>query len=162
MSAIISSCGLYRYRLARDFYRPGPVAAVFMVNPSTADASVNDPTITRLLGFGARLGWHSLIVGNVCAYRATKVRELATCGDPVGPDNEHHVRQIMRDADIHIAAWGPVAKLPREHRERWRMVADCAADEGFDLMCWGTAQDGHPRHPLMLAYDTKLQPWSMK
>jgi hypothetical protein len=159
MSAVISHCGLYRYILKRDFFRPGPVAAVFMVNPSTADASANDATIRKLLGFGARLGWHGLIVANVCAYRATDVRELGGVPDPVGPDNERYIRETMRDADLHIAAWGPVAKLPRELREEWRMIDVLAKDEGYDLQCWGTAKDGHPRHPLMLAYDTPLVPW---
>ena len=161
VGAIISSCGLYRYRLERDFYRPGPIAAVFMVNPSTANATENDATIRRLLGFGARLGWHSLIVGNVFAYRATDVNRLAyEAIDPRGPDNEQHIRKIMRDADIHIAAWGPTSKLPRHLRSDWRMIASCADDEGYDLRCWGVAKDGHPRHPLMLPYESELRPWS--
>lgn len=158
--AILSDCGLYRYRLERHFYRPGPIAAVFMVNPSTADATENDATIRRLLGFGARLGWHSVIVANVFAYRATDVRKLDwETYDPKGPGNEQHVRQVMRDADVHIAAWGPTAKLPMRLRGAWRMVANCAQDEGYNLHCWGTAKDGHPRHPLMLSYDTPLTPW---
>lgn len=158
--AIISDCGLYRYRLERDFYRPGPVAAVFMVNPSTADAKENDATIRKLLGFGSRLGWHSLIVGNVFAYRATDVKRLDwEAYDPVGPDNERHLREIMRASDIHIGGWGQLGKLPSRLRGHWRMIERCASDEGYDLQCWGTAKDGHPRHPLMLGYDTPLQPW---
>jgi len=160
MRAVISPCGQYRYRLERDFYRPGPVAAVFMVNPSTADATENDATIRKLMGFGARLGWHKLIVGNVCAYRATDIRELRGLGQTaVGRDNELHLRKIMRDSDVHIAAWGPTGKLPVELRDEWRMVDGIARLEGYDLHCWGTAKDGHPRHPLMLAYETTLQPW---
>lgn len=159
-NAIISDCGLYRYRLERDFFRPGPVAAVFMVNPSTADASQDDATIRRLLGFGARLGWHSLIVGNVFAYRATDVKRLDwEASDPVGPQNDRHIREIMRAADVHIAAWGPLAKLPNRLRAHWLLIQQCADDEGYDLQCWGTAKDGHPRHPLMLSYDTALRPW---
>lgn len=162
MSAIISDCGQYRYRLERDFYRPGPVAAVFMVNPSTADATENDATIRRLLGFGARLGWHKVIVGNVCAYRATDVHELASIGQhAVGPDNERHIAEIMRGADIHIAAWGPVTKLPKSLRNRWKMIAETAKDEGYGLMSWGVAKCGHPRHPLMLSYETALAPWNL-
>ena len=158
--AEISACGTYRYRLERDFFRPGPIAAVFMVNPSTADAQENDATIRKLLGFGARLGWHSLIVGNVFAYRATDITELRHAPDPVGPHNERHLAQIFRDADVHIAAWGPRSKLPPALREEWRMVSTIALDEGYDLRCWGTAKDGQPRHPLMLAYDTPLAPWN--
>ncbi len=57
-----------------------------------------------------------------------------------------------------IAAWGPLAKQPpaRRHR-RWKAAT---AKIGRPLMCLGTAKDGHPRHPLMLAYDTPLVPWT--
>jgi hypothetical protein len=158
-SAELSPCGRYRYRLERNFFRPGPVAAVFMVNPSTADAAADDRTIGKLLGFGARAGWSKLIVGNVFAYRSTDVKLLASCDDPVGPDNDFHLRHIVHDADVHIVAWGPLAKLPAELRDEWRILFAHALDAKANLRCRGTAKDGHPRHPLMLAYSTPLKPW---
>lgn len=112
MSAIISPCGLYRTRLERDLGRPGPIVAILGVNPSTADATTNDATIRKDIGFGARHGWGRLIKGNKFAYRATDVKVLRSVADPVGPDNDAHLEAIMRDADIVIAAWGPLSKLP--------------------------------------------------
>lgn len=160
MSAILSPCGAYRVRLERDLGRSGPVAAVLGVNPSTADATVNDATIRKDIGFGARLGWGRLIKGNLFAYRATDVRELRTASDPVGPDNLDHLCRIMLDADVVVAAWGPTAKLPPHLRDQWRVVAGLADALGRPLHCFGTAQDGQPRHTLMLAYDTPLTPWT--
>lgn len=69
MTAIISACGRYRYRLERPGTGPG-ATAIIMVNPSTADAELDDATIRKLRGFGARNGWGRLIVGNLFAYRA--------------------------------------------------------------------------------------------
>lgn len=158
-SAVLSSCELFRYRLERDLGRDGPTVAILGVNPSTADATINDQTIRKDMGFGANLGWGRIIKGNKFAFRATDVKALRSARDPIGPENDVHLEQILRDADLHIAAWGPLSKLPPHLRGRWRKVAAIADRVGCRLMCWGTAQDGHPRHPLMLAYATPLVEW---
>jgi hypothetical protein len=159
MSAIFSDCGTWRYRLEREFIQAGPTVAILGVNPSTAGAEVNDQTIRKDIGFGRRLGWGRLIKGNKFAFCATDVRELRTARDPIGPDNDEHLSAILSDADIVIAAWGPLAKLPKDLRRRWRTVAKIADRLNKPLMCFGTAQDGQPRHTLMLAYETPLIEW---
>lgn len=159
MSAVISDCGLYRYRLERHALAGAGAVAWIMVNPSTADATQDDATIRKVIGFSERMGAGWAVVGNKFAWRATDVRELKTARDPVGPDNDDHLAQIMRDAAQVIVAWGPLAKLPPHLRRRWYKIAHIAEALGKPLMCFGTANDGHPRHPLMLAYDTPLIPW---
>lgn len=159
MSAIISPCGLYRYRLERHGLSGAGAVAWIMVNPSTADAAQDDPTIRKVIGFSERMGAGWLIVGNKFAYRATDVRELATAADPRGPENDVHLVEIMREAPTVIVAWGPLSKLPKDLRRRWLTIVRMASDIGRPLTCFGTAQDGHPRHPLMLAYDTPLIEW---
>lgn len=159
MSAIFSSCGFYRYRLERDLGRPGPIVAIIGVNPSKADAEANDQTIRKDIGFGERLGWGRLIKGNKFAHVATDVRELRTIADPVGPENNDYLTGIIMGADIVIAAWGPLAKLPKPLRRRWRTVTEIARGLDKTLMCFGVAKDGQPLHTLMLAYDTPLVTW---
>lgn len=162
MSAIISDCGHYRYRLERDLggLIAGPTVAWIMVNPSTADAETDDATIRKVLGFSRRLGAGRIIVGNLFAFRATDIKALRTAADPVGPCGGPHMRQIMREADKVIVAWGAGAKLPNPLRYRWMEVARAAEAHGITLHCLGTASDGHPLHPLMLGYDRALVPWS--
>jgi hypothetical protein len=161
MSAIISTCGQYRYRLDRDLGRSGPIVAIIGVNSSTADAVINDATIRKDIGFGHRLGWSRIIKGNKFAFRATNVKTLRLIADPVGPDNDGYLTNIMREADIVIAAWGPLTKLPKPLRGRWLEVVGIADRIGHKLKCWGTAMDGHPRHPLMLSYNVPLIDWKM-
>jgi hypothetical protein len=163
-SALISECWRYRYRLDRD-YAPlgrafGPRVAFIMVNPSTADAFVDDATIRKVAGFAARHGFYRVTVGNLFAYRATDVRELRNAGDAVGPENDEHLRGIVRDSQAIIYAWGPLAKQPRALRDRWRAVDAIVREQDRQPLCLGTAKDGHPRHPLMLAYSEPLVPWS--
>lgn len=159
-SAVISDCGLYRYRLERDLGRFGNTTLAFiMVNPSTADASVDDATIRKCIGFCERNGFGRMIVGNKFAFRATEVKRLRSTPDPIGPENDAHLGRIMNDADMIAVAWGPLTKLPDRLRTRWRTITAIAKTLGKTLHCFGTAQDGHPRHPLMLAYDTPLTEW---
>ena len=158
-SAILSPCSLFRYRLEREVSHEGLVAAILGVNPSTADAEIDDHTIRKDMGFARRFGWRKIIKGNKFAFRATDVRELRRAHDPVGPENDTHLERIMRDADIVVAAWGPLAKLPPQLRSRWREVVAIADRVGKPLHCFGTAKDSQPRHTLMLAYNTPLLPW---
>lgn len=158
MSAIISLCGRYRYRLERVGRGEGQTA-VIMVNPSTADAESDDHTIRKLRGFGERYGWGRIVVGNLFAFRATDVRDLSTVDDPIGPENDDHLRTILAHSNRVIFAWGPVAKQPKVWRGlRWRRVQALCGD--LQPMCLGgAAKDGHPRHPLMLSYDCAPQWW---
>ena len=161
-SAVISGCGRYRYRLDRDAAPAGrsfgPRMAWIMVNPSTADAADDDATIRKVVGFSRRNDCFRVTVGNLFAYRAKDVRELKSAADPIGPDNDRYLRTIMREAQCIVVAWGPLAKQPKHVRDRFRRVAELA--NGKPLWCLGTAKDGHPLHPLMLAYDTPLVPWT--
>jgi hypothetical protein len=157
-SAVISPCGRYRYRLERDGPGEGRTV-VIMVNPSTADAEQDDATIRKLKGFGARHNWGRIIVGNLFAYRATDVRELAKVDDPIGPLNDMHLNMMENEAERIVVAWGPVTKVPPRIRSRWMgFVGERRAFR--QLYCIGEpAKCGHPKHPLMLPYDSPILQW---
>ncbi len=163
-SAVLSHCGLYRYRLARPdaggLLANGRTTLVVMVNPSTADGLSDDQTMRKVLGFGLIHGFGRTLVGNLFAYRSTNVRDLRTATDPVGPDNDLHLRAMMAEADRIVFAWGPAAKLPTRLRRRWIDIHGMATATGKRPLCLGTALDGHPLHPLTLGYDARLGPWS--
>lgn len=152
MSAIISDCGKYRYRLERHGLSGAGAIAWIGVNPASADAVKNDNSVTKMVGFSERAGTGWPILGNKFAYRDKDVTGLRRPVDPVGPDNDRHLRAIMAEASIVVAAWGPLSKLPPTLRRRWYKVVRIADEVGCRLMCLGTAQDGQPRHPLMVPY----------
>lgn len=165
-SAILSDCGKYRYALTRGLEQHGPNVLFIMVNPSTADAEQDDATIRKCIGFARRLGAGELMVGNLFAYRATDVRELKTAKDPIGPDNDKHLREMMRSADNIIVAWGALNKLPEKLRSRWKDIvrmADALRPEigPCDLTTIGICADKHPKHPLMVGYDAPIKSWEI-
>src|SRR5262245_35053012 len=103
-NAIISACGAYRYVLTRQV-GPGTRTATFiMLNPSTADASDNDPTIRRCIGFSRLWGCGRLVVLNLFAFRATQPADLKKAAEPVGPENRAWFEKSL--SGLVICGWG--------------------------------------------------------
>lgn len=159
-SAIISSCGFYRFRLDRRVQEHGPVYAYFGVNGSTATADDDDHTVRKWTGFTLRNGGSRYIVGNAFSFRATDVRELALQADPVGPDNARHLAEIIHEADILVPCWGNRAKVPRPLRSHFDLLLDAIFRSGKPVKHFGLTRSGDPKHPLTLGYDTPLTDWS--
>jgi len=151
--AVISDCGRYRYRLSRT-WGDGKPAVFVMLNPSTADASEDDPTIQRCIGFADK--WHcgGLVVVNLFAFMAAKPKAMLAASDPVGPDNLKHVYAATRYADLVVCAWGTTGAYMGQGAK----IVDCVKRAGnAHMTSLGTTKDGHPKHPLYLAGDTELQ-----
>src|SRR3954454_21911255 len=87
-SAVFSKCNRYRYRLDRIWDEARPPLAFGMLNPSTADHERNDATIERCERRARALGFGSLIVWNLFAFRSTKPSTLKAQDDPIGPKND--------------------------------------------------------------------------
>jgi hypothetical protein len=156
MSAIFSNCMTYRYRLDRKIADSGPVYAFFGVNPSTADATVDDATVRKWTGFTKRWGGSRFIVGNVFAYRATDVRELANTKDAFGPDIGDHITDIIDEADVLVPCWGNIGKVPLRLQFAFDILMDSLVSSGKPVKVFGLTKSGDPMHPLMLPYRTQL------
>lgn len=96
--------GPYRYTLTRVWEEERPRVCFVMLNPSTADASQEDPTIRRCLSFARSWGYGSLEVVNLFAWRATKPTDIFSAPSPVGEENDHHLALAFARAERIIAA----------------------------------------------------------
>ena len=152
-SAELSPCGLYRYTLERR-WDDRPPALFVMLNPSTADASEDDPTIRRCIGFARDWGYGGLLVGNLYAYRATDpavLWEAAGAGiDPVGPLNDRRLRELRRRAALAVAAWGAHKLVGR---------AAHVMDLLGELHVLRLTKHGQPGHPLYVPKSTLPTRW---
>ena len=161
VSAHISPCGRYRYLLSRPpFETCRHVAnarpAVFcMLNPSTADAVTDDPTIRRLRGYARDWGCAGIIVVNLYALRATNPRELRTANDPVGPENDDYLYQAASESRDVICAWGKSARPDRVNR-----ALEIFRSARAKTWCLALSKDGTPKHPLYLRANLKPFNWS--
>jgi hypothetical protein len=153
--ATISPCGTYRYTLDRVWDASLPIALFIMLNPSTADASEDDPTIRRCISFAKREGCGALTVVNLFALRSTDPGALTAHPDPVGPDNDLHIALALgKQPEIVIAAWGAHSFA----RARAEAVTSILALT-WQVNCLGVTKDGDPRHPLYVRGDAPLIPW---
>lgn len=159
MSAIISDCGLYRYELRRKLGGYGPPCLFIMLNPSTADAEQDDPTIRRCMGFAKSFGCGELIVVNLFAYRATSPKAMMAANDPVGEKNKDYVMAAADETidplggpGVIVCAWGQHGN----HIDQGETVVGWLEGEDYEMYCLGTTKDGSPKHPLYLRSDSKL------
>ena len=159
-SANFSECRGYRYSLWRDWSgKPEvefePYVAFIGLNPSTADETVDDPTIRRCIGFARSWGFGRLVMLNLFAIRATDPRNMLAAREPIGPRNDEVIRNLTPRAALLIAAWGTKGA----HLSRDRDVARITMRA---LACLGVTKGGHPRHPLYVRGDTKPEPFSFE
>jgi hypothetical protein len=119
------------------------------LNPSTADAIEEDPTIRRCIRFAQDRGYGRLAVANLFARRTPRPAVLRRKSKPVGRYNNRWLLRLAAEADVCVAAWGNSGRhLGRD--------AEVVALLG-DLKCLGVTKAGAPRHPLYLRADTKLR-----
>lgn len=153
--AVLSECGLYRYRLSRS-WGFGPKLGFLMLNPSTADAAIDDPTIRRCIAYAKAWDYGGLEVVNLFAFRATDPKDLidsAEAGIPVvGHDNDRHIQECFGRVEGMIAAWGahPFAQ------KRACQVREMLPGPLYYLRL---TKDGHPGHPLYLPKDLTPTKW---
>lgn len=160
-TAILSEDGVYRYLLTRQFSQllgeslTPPKNVLFIgVNPSTADALNDDPTVRKWTGFTSQWGFDSFSVVNLFAHRSTDVKALERTPDPIGPDNDANIIAEIERADLIVPCWGARGKLPKS---LWFRIEDVLAMIGDRPMkCLGTTLSGDPVHPLFISYTTPL------
>ena len=154
--AVIDPTGLYRYSLSREWDTNAPRIAFVMLNPSSADAITDDPTLRRCINFAKSWGYGSLEVVNLFAYRTTKPAELNLVKDPIGSENDCYLKEAFTVADRIIVAWGTRGILRNRSKEVLSFLT------GFEVYCLGTTKKGYPRHPLYLKSNTKPIYYSLR
>jgi hypothetical protein len=154
MTCVFSPDRRYRYSLLREF-GDGPRIAFVMLNPSVADEEVNDPTVTRCINRARALGFGSLEVVNLFAFRSTDPARLAKVEDPVGPSNDGHIKRAVEDAEKTVLAWGCHGNL----HDRAAAVLRFIGHWRNELCVLGLNKDGSPKHPLYVAASRPLVRW---
>ncbi|UTC28982.1 hypothetical protein MARCHEWKA_04700 [Brevundimonas phage vB_BpoS-Marchewka] len=157
---------LYRYWLERVWDDALPVMVWVMLNPSTADHTVNDPTILACMDFARRNGCGSIAVVNLYGFRSPHPKVMKAAKDPIGDLTYDHLQKAMRmvkdrPGSLAICGWGNgdfnyMALGLRRH----------AQDAGVTLHCFGVTKDGSPKHPLArglhrIPRDTPPQPYTI-
>jgi len=155
-NAVFSACGQYRYVLERRWsrrYGRAQSIAFIGLNPSTADATHNDPTIRKCMTYAARWGFSHMYMVNLFAWRATHPKDLIQTGHPIGDENDQYLDTTIANSAKIIACWGEHGI----HRDR---AAEIRSKFSRRLYCLKTNNSGEPAHPLYLP--AKLNPVKLR
>ena len=159
--AEISPCGTYRYALYRD-WDIGRAVTFVMLNPSTADASIDDPTIRKCIGFARQWGYGRLMVVNVMAYRATQPKDLPRDLEAaIGPENAKWLEHGATYGELIVPAWGaPRPAFAAAYKATDAIMKRVVAQHRHaPIECLGFTKQFGPKHRLYVPYDTKRKPW---
>lgn len=122
------------------------------LNPSTADATLDDPTIRRCIGFAKAWGYAGLMMTNLFAWRATEPRNMLAAENPIGPDNDRVLSEAHDNAALSVAAWGAHGTYLDRHNAVRALLPR--------LHYLRLTKDGHPGHPLYLPSSLKPVKWT--
>ena len=148
--AVFSDCRKYRYALWRMWDENKPLVMIIGLNPSTADETGNDPTITRCISFARSWGYGAVCVTNLFGFRATAPSELKAYHDPIGKENDAWVHEMSKEAAITVAAWGNHGKFLN------RSVDFLSSLDQLHFIQMN--KSGEPAHPLYLKAELKPFP----
>ena len=124
-----------------------------MLNPSTADSTINDPTITKCIKYYQEWGYHQVVVLNIFAYRSTDPKGLKEIEDPVGPCNEETFRKVLLKANQIVCAWGNHGK----YRGQEYIALEWIKKNNHIPYALRFTSTGSPQHPLYLPLKLKPQ-----
>lgn len=165
IDARFSDCKAYRYRLecVWDVGNPNGFWLFVMLNPSTADESFSDPTVSRCVNRAMDAGAGGIIVVNLFALRATDPKEMRAHPKPIeheDDENDWHIASAAKRCAKVILAWGThgAFRAPGRSFTRDYEVMHLLKGAGMPLYRIGAPTiHGHPKHPLYLRSDARLQ-----
>lgn len=150
--AKLSACRNYRFALWRIWDETKPCVMFVGLNPSTADETEDDPTLTRCINYAKAWGYGGVCMANLFAFRATAPASMMSAKDPVGSENDHWLKQLSQGAAIVVAAWGNDGCYLGRSGEVKSLLND--------LHCLRMNKSGEPAHPLYLKTDLRPMPMS--
>lgn len=153
-AAVISANEKYRYFLSRSWIGGSGAIAFVGLNPSIADASIDDPTIRRCVAFAKNWGADSLWMVNLFALRSPDPSALKTDADPIGEENDYWLRETVSKAQMVIAAWG-------NHGRLLGRATSFMQNLERDVYALRITKSGAPSHPLYIPAVTKPIPFSL-
>jgi hypothetical protein len=150
--AFIDETGKYRYWLfRRTSNKPKNLVNFILLNPSTADAEYDDPTVKSCKRLASSNGYYGFYITNLFAYRATNPNDLLNTADPIGLENDKYIKKYAKKCNIVVVAWGNKGTLHGRSQDLLENLKKIT-----ELYCLDINKSGEPKHPLYIKKDTKF------
>lgn len=140
---VFSECRKYRYALWRSWGGPDSPYVMFIgLNPSTANETVDDPTVRKCIRYARDWGFASLCIGNLFAICSKDRSVILAADDPIGLDNDKWLTMLSQHASLTVAAWG--------NSGSYQGRASAVIKTVPNLRCLRMTKRSQPAHPLYL------------
>jgi len=150
---MLSPCLQYRFALSRCWSPNARVLGFIMLNPSTANDTIDDPTIRKLIQISKFRGYGGFLVANLFALRSSKPDNLRHHRDPIGPSNDYWIMQVIRWSELVVCAWGNHGTF----KQRGKYVKSMVPSRKRYIL--GLNHGGQPTHPLFLSPSKRFIKW---
>lgn len=153
--AVFSEDMRYRYALMRRWDMKKDLIMFIGLNPSRANATFNDPTITRCINFAKAWGYGGLFFGNLFALRSPDPKIVKNnLENAIGEENCHWLHCMARESKVIVLCWGSWPFI-----ERAKSDIQWIIDENYEkIRAFGLNKDGNPKHPLYLSSKSLIYP----
>lgn len=155
--AEIDLSGIYRYSLTRCWDEKRGKVVFVLLNPSVADKFIDDNTVKKCIGFAKLWGYGSLEIVNLFAFRAMNPQDLKSANEPIGAENNRYILDAVKSAQLVVVGWGNNCSMWGKHHQnsqRSHQVLALLRDHNPHFLAM--TKKGHPKHPLYVEYETKL------
>jgi hypothetical protein len=154
-AALFSPCGRYRWWLVRHWCPERSPVLFVGLNPSTADAGRDDPTLRRLCGLAGCWGHGGVLVLNLFSRVGSDPAQLRKSPQPVGEHTDAWMVTALGWLGAQASngsgppprvwvGWGHQGGL----HGRCQQVLPLLQCWKGDVVCLGITRHGQPRHPL--------------
>lgn len=153
--AVISDCLKHRYLLRRHVSSglPQRICLFVMLNPSTADAVKDDPTVRTCIEFARKFECSDMEIVNLFSFRSPSPAEIPkTLDEACGPEWESHLTAAVKRSHLIIAAWGNHGSHLNQDKKVIHFLRE------YRAMCLGKNKNGSPKHPLYVPRSAELVP----
>lgn len=134
--------------------------AFIMLNPSTADAFDDDPTIRKCQEFAWRFGYGHVRILNLFSFRATDPKNLWKLDDDLRNHrlNDEFICEVVSEGADVVYAWGAFDKA-RERAMYVDAMLNRFGERSLPMVLGYDKKKTHPRHPLMMPYTSMRKKW---
>jgi hypothetical protein len=150
--AIISDCKKYRYALWRIWDFTKPRILFIGLNPSIANADIDDPTVRRLIAYVSGWGFGGFYICNLFAHISKDPVILKSLSNPIeeygSGNNLKYLKLYSEYSKKVVFIWGTGGKLNNRQKEIINLFPKA--------YCFGVNKDNTPKHPLYLKKDLTL------
>jgi hypothetical protein len=151
--AMLSPCLQYRFALSRAWKPNARVIGFILLNPSTADDKIDDPTVKKLIDFAKYNGFGGFLLANIFSLRSPDPKSLRAHRDPIGPSNDYWIQQVIRWSEQVICGWGNHGTYRQRGKEVKLLIPRAKR------FVFGFNNGGQPTHPLYLSPTKRFLPW---